>query len=457
MNTVINTKIGINRGLARFWIEGRKIAHSFKPGDRFDVNPDKQGKKMELVLNSEGEYRVYKRTKNNEVLPLIELKGDVIESVFEVSMLLRVVARNGKITIEIHGSVKKQMLRVSKFLNKLLKKEALTKGSLFTGLGVLDSAINQGLSNAGIDSYTKFIVERERKYVDAFLKNQTRGLFREDLIIVESPIEAVEFKGEICVDILVSSLPCTGSSKAGKTKNKIKSAELHVDAGSAFYYWLNFIAFCQPTLIIMENVVEFSNELSMSVIRSVLDNMGYDLKERNLGGNDFGCLENRNRMCFIAISKGLTDKVDFSLDSVLPIQLKESSVSEIMDVVPEDDKSWKSYSYLVDKEIRDKESGKGFGRELIDGTEEKVGTIRRLYNKGGSCDQFVKHPKFDENGLSRLFTLKEHARLKKIPEFLISGLSATIGHELLGQSVCYPVFESVGLSLGHWFNDLSTI
>jgi len=122
-------------------------------------------------------------------------------------------------------------------------------------------------------------------------------------------------------------------------------------------------------------------------------------------------------------------------------------VADVLEDVPLDSDTWRSYSYLADKEIRDKEAGKGFKRCLVDGSESKVPTIRRLYHKAGSTDTYVKHP----DGLrSRLFTPIEHARLKGIPERLIAGLSNTVAHEVLGQSVCYPVFVALGTALGQW-------
>lgn len=43
-----------------------------------------------------------------------------------------------------------------------------------------------------------------------------------------------------------------------------------------------------------------------------------------------------------------------------------------------------------------------------------------------------------EDGLERLLTVAEHARVKLIPESLVSGLSDTIAHQGLGQSVLLP-------------------
>lgn len=63
-----------------------------------------------------------------------------------------------------------------------------------------------------------------------------------------------------------------------------------------------------------------------------------------------------------------------------------------------------------------------------------------------STEPFIKHPKNPD--LSRLLTPSEHARVKGIPRKLIDGLSDTIAHEVLGQSVIFPIFEAIGKCFG---------
>lgn len=50
--------------------------------------------------------------------------------------------------------------------------------------------------------------------------------------------------------------------------------------------------------------------------------------------------------------------------------------------------------------------------------------------------------------LSRLLTPAEHARVKGIPLEVIEGVSETVAHEGLGQSVIFPKFEAVGFEIG---------
>lgn len=127
-------------------------------------------------------------------------------------------------------------------------------------------------------------------------------------------------------------------------------------------------------------------------------------------------------------------------------KVRETCINAILDDIPLDDESWKSYEYLATKEKRDKSEGKGFSRQLLTGNESGCGTLGTGYKKGRSTEPFILHP--EKTGLSRLFTKAEHERLKGIPAGLTDGVSETIGHEICGQSVCFPKFVSVGEEIG---------
>jgi len=73
-------------------------------------------------------------------------------------------------------------------------------------------------------------------------------------------------------------------------------------------------------------------------------------------------------------------------------------------------------------------------------------TITKGYAKVRSTDPKPQHP--TDPRLLRQFTLAEHVRMKGIPDHLIAGLGVTLGHELLGQSICYAPFRAVGALVG---------
>ncbi len=452
MLTVVNTKLGESRGIARIWLEGRKLGlASFEPGQPLSVTFDKASKKvcLKVAANDEdAQFSVSQRSRYGRVDPLIEIRSEQFREIFgDVGVLLRVAIKDGVAVIEAHGFTIQSIERVRRLKNKLDSGEPLAVGSLFSGGGVIDAAFHDGLQREGVQTYSKFVVEREFSYIDAMIRNQP-DLFRRDSVFVESDVGFVEFKRPPLVEILVAGIPCTGASKAGKTKNAISMAEEHSDAGACFFHFLNFVAQTQPAIVVVENVPGYMQSAGYAVIKSVLSTWGYRLSDAILNGVEFGGLEARDRMCLVATTDGLDQSnLGFDFSDVKSVFEKPATLSEVLEDVADDDPAWKTYSYLVAKQVKDKAAGKGFGRTLVTGCETSVPTLRRLYHKGGSCETFVAN----RDGVrSRLFTPGEHARIKGVPARIIAGVSDTTAHEILGQSVVYPVFVAVGCALARY-------
>ena len=148
-------------------------------------------------------------------------------------------------------------------------------------------------------------------------------------------------------------------------------------------------------------------------------------------------------MCMVAATEGL----ELNFETLKRPAKVERKLSEIMDPIGPDDKSWSAMSYLVRKEERDKAKGSNFMMQIVSGESTHCPTITKGYAKIRSTDPKFRAP--HDACLFRQFTLGEHARVKGIPESLVEGLGVTIGHELLGQSVCYQPFEAVGELLGN--------
>lgn len=441
MATIINTKLGESRGRKRVWLEGIKLSREgYQPGMKFDL--ELKGSDIHLNVKEEGRFTVSKRERNGRLYPIIDLTAQEVAEAFEGVEMLRVFIRNGVIVISAHHQQQRVTERVERLIDKLQRGEPLSVCSLFHGGGVLDKALHHGMAAGGLQSKVKVAVELESKYIESSLWNNPE-LWDSDSVVIESPIQLIDLKRKPPqVELLVGGVPCTGASRAGRSKNKLAHAESHPDAGAMFYNFLQFIEAVNPALIVLENVMEYRNTASMEVIRSVLSSWGYTLQERELDGNEFGALERRKRLCMVAMSAGIES---FTLDDVMPVRQKEHALSAIMEDVPLDSDSWKSYDYLAEKEIRDKAAGKGFARQLLTGEEPYCGVIGKDYAKSRSTEPFASHPV--DASLSRLFTPLEHSRLKCIPEEVIAGLSATVAHQVLGQSVIYPAFYAVAKHL----------
>jgi len=451
MTAIIVTKVGTNKNAPRIWLEGRKLEREgFRTGETYNVDSSK-GDRLTLVKVTGGKRNVSSKKRNGAALPVIDLNAQKLAEWFDEDEKLRVTIRKGRIVIRKHYLKAAAQERLERIRKKIVEKRKLATHSLFHGGGVLDRAIHSGMARAGVGSYVQVAVEIERKYLDLSLERNPH-LFDDESVLIESPVQDICLDRAIEADFCVMGIPCTGASTAGRAKMRDTKGEKrtylpeeHDSAGALFFQSLRWIEQTNPALVLIENVKPYQSTASMAVIRSVLTSLGYVVQERILNGCEFGALENRDRLCVVAMTEGLEDFID--IDDVVPLQTKPARLSDVLEDIPLDDERWKSYDYLREKEKRDIAAGKGFRRQLFTGNEGHISTVTREYNKARSTDPFVQHP--TDPLLSRLLTPAEHARVKGIPEDLIEApwMATTTRHEVLGQSVVFPVFESVGFAL----------
>jgi len=244
-------------------------------------------------------------------------------------------------------------------------------------------------------------------------------------------------------------MPCTGSSLAGRAKGNLTHAESHPAAGALFFSAMDWVRKFQPVITIIECVTQYRQTASMEVVRSLMSSWGYLVFEGNFNGCAYGALENRDRMVAICVSKGLQELGEFNLDQIKPLRTKPATLNEVLDTVAENDPIWTIHEYLESKEVEDKKNGKGFLRQHYTGEEPHINTITRGYARIRSTDPHIKHP--TKSRFTRLLTPIEHQRVKGLPEGWVqsTGLAASKAHEVLGQSVVYPVFEAVGAAVGN--------
>jgi DNA (cytosine-5)-methyltransferase 1 len=453
MSTIINTKLADHKGYKRLWMEGAKLAREgYQPGMRYDL--EIKDTQVCLRINDSGKYKISKRERNGNISPIIDLTAKELAEIFDGVEMLRVAIKSGTIIVSAHHQQKRVKERLDRLVDKIENGKPLEICSLFHGGGVLDKAIHKGLLDSGIKSKVAIAVELEGKYLDSSLRNNPE-LWDDDSLVVESPVQHVNLnRNPPQVDILMGGIPCTGASIAGRSKNKLEFAESHEAAGAMFFTFLQFVEILNPSIVLIENVKTYQNTASMAVIRSVLQTLGYRLQERVLNGCEFGALEKRDRLCVVGVSEGIEG---FDLDAVMPVRRKEPNLGAILEDIPQDSSRWKSYSYLAEKEKRDKEQGKGFSRQLLTGESESCGTIGRCYQKARSTEPQIVNEM--DKSLSRLMTPAEHCRVKGIPESVVKGLSDTVAHEVLGQSIVFPVFQAVakqiGDSVGRWASSIS--
>jgi len=407
----------------RIWIEGQKLSLSgFTPDALYTVLYDGIAKRITLSLDSvTGSKRVTKSTRNGKDRPIIDLQSKMVDSVFSGGDRLRVTFNHGQIIISQHHEVTSQEQREDRFQERS-DSGTLLKASMFTGGGISTDAITQAISQSGLNSRMSWVCEMEVKYIES--AGQNCMSIDDDTAFLVGMAEEIEPHLYSEVDVLSFSMPCAGFSKAGKSKHK-QTSENH--SGTALFGVINAIKASNPSVIISENVTEALDSPIYQLLTSELRRTGYKVFEQILDQRHTASIENRARYWMVAVSEGIAPE---SLELPQVIQ-DQPTIASILEANPSE--KWSTNDYLHAKAERDLAAGKGFKRQLITGAETTCGTIGRYYAKKRSTEPFV----VNSEGLERLFTPIEHARVKSVPEHLIQGISKTTAHEILGQSVDY--------------------
>lgn len=449
MNFYAIAKIGMHRGSPRLWIEGRRAsAAGFLPGMRFTVKKMAERSMLVMKLSDTGERVVSRKLRGEKEIPVIDINSSEVLSIFEGFDSIRVVVQDDCFFLLPSATQLAMKERKNRLLTKLSSAQPLSVGSVSHGGGVLSHALHKGLSDAGIASQLVFANEiREEMLEQAGTHN---SCWNSSTVALAAPLQELAFDNWAMsklptVEILEAGLPCSGASVAGRAKRALDMPEAHPEVGHLVVPFLALIARVNPAVILLENVKHYQNTASMCMIRTHLKERGYTVHESILDSSDWNALERRERLCMV----GVTEGVSIDIEGLIKPHKVERRIAEILDPVAEDSPSWSEMAGLKAKQQRDKEAGKGFMMQIVTPFDTKCPTMTKGYAKVRSTDPKVQHPSNPD--LLRQFTPAEHARLKGIPIDLIDGMSNTLAHELLGQSICYAPFRAVGKLIGDAF------
>lgn len=432
-------KISDHKSGKRLWIQGLRLEEAgYEIGASYLIDYDEAKRQVTILLAGDGERKVSRKKVGDRFYPLIDLVNARLAQIFADVERVQVSLRDGEILIEYHHLDDAKHRRESMLWQRLREGLALRIASMAHGAGILDYYLHLGLEDQRIRSGMIWAVEPENVYLQTSLNNNPVWSYQ--CTAIEGRIEDVRTDELPRPDILVAGLPCTGASRAGRSKNRLKFAEAHESSGTAFIGWLMAIRQIMPAVLVLENVVEYRNTVSMHLIRETLENWRYRLHEV-IVGPELGAFEDRRRLCMVAVSDG----IDFRFE-LEPVRKAEETLGEILEDVSLNADCWNACEYLHRKEERDRKAGKGFAMQLVDERSEKVGTIGRSYHKWRSTEPLVVHP--ENPSLKRQLTVNEVARVKTINPRLVAGMSRTRQIEMLGQSVLGVAFRAVGRNIG---------
>jgi len=415
----VERKLGTHKGARRLWLEGQRLTDiGFDAGVRYQKAV--ADGVLTLKLSAQGSHTV----SHKHGRPVVDLLTRELGNVERVEVRMT----EGAVFVSVHSIDAASAARLARINAKLAAGQPLRLGSICHGGGVASDALLRGLGNAEM----QWAIEQDATYLEQSL---TRGALSVCGASIEADLGNVDPRSLEQVDVLEAGLPCTAASRAGKAKKGLVVQEDEEKLADLVVAFLEIIRATQPAVVLLENVPEYADSATASIIRARLRRFGYNLHETIVQGAEWS-LEARQRWILLATTRGL----DVSLDDLQP-QRAEATLADVID--PSAD-GWRSLDTVERKAARDKANGNGFsrGRRLLDATATSVPTLRRGYQKGGSCDVRLAHP--TKAGQARLFTAAEHAAIKGIPPKLVAGLSEKKAHEVLGQSVISPAFVGLG-------------
>lgn len=451
------TAVGEHRGSPRLWLQGENLAHAgFSPGCRFDLLVESGT--LKLVLNDEGKRTVSAKTRGNRAFPVIDINSR--EELAPIARFgwVRILITGQMIVILPLASEERRLIRMERAAGKMQDGDPLDMGSLSHGGGILSHAVHTGLYLEGVDSRLRFANEIRGELLDH--ARAVNDGWEDDTVSLAAPLQELAFDQEAmnklpAVDILEAGLPCSGASVSGRSKRGLALPEDHPEVGHLVVPFMSLVAQVNPLVVILENVLPYQSSASASIIRTLMRDFGYDTHECVLRGREFGALEDRDRYCLLAVTRG----VAFDLDQLVRPEVGPARLGDVLEEVASDDSRWSAMAGLKAKMERDIEAGKGFRMQVFDAASSRIGTITKGYAKVRSTDPKIRHP--DNPDLLRQLMPVEHARVKQVPEHLVDGLSDTVAHEVLGQSVVYQPFVAVGAlvarALKVWCAKLETL
>lgn len=399
--------IGSNKGAPRIWIEGRKaLSGGFAPGTRYTAKVDPEKCLLTLEQCEQGMRIVSKKTRGDKELPVIDLNSHELLSIFAGLDSVRVVVQQNRIHILPVASELRARRRLLRLRDRIQKGEALSFGSAASGIGILDMAAHEGFALAGVDGNLKLAVEiRDDCMEHAVAVNP---VYSTDTVTVTMPMQefafddwAVSQAGE--QDVFCIGIPCSGASVAGRSRRGLDHPESHPDVGHMVVPFLALVAKLNPVAICLECVIPYRNTASMSVIRSMLRDLGYDVYETDLEASDWNMIEHRSRFCMVAVTTG----IPFSFENLKKPELRQRQFGEIMDNVDPGHSTWGRIDYIWSKLQRDQSAGKGFAPTVVDASSTKLPVLNKSLHKRQSTGTYIQHPTQPE--LFRIPTVKEHA------------------------------------------------
>lgn len=247
-------------------------------------------------------------------------------------------------------------------------------------------------------------------------------------------------------DILCAGFPCQAFSISGKQRG-FEDAR-----GTLFFDVARIVKEKKPKIVFMENVRNFAshdNGKTLEVVKTTMEELGYDFYYKVLSASDYGIPQKRERVYMIGFRKDLGIK-EFSYPT--PIKLEKHVENFLINddriveglIVEREDTYFNSVvdDFYSDKPIRLGIVNKGGQGERIYSVK---GVAITLSAHGGGA--FAKTGGYLVNGMTRRLHPRECARLMGYPDDYIISENFNQAYKQFGNSVVIDVLQFLGYSI----------
>lgn len=356
----------------------------------------------------------------------LDIKNKNVVEVFEGETELMMIYSQGKLVFCETPKSKSVRQRIEYMAEAIIKDNKINHASLFAGVGCADIGVEQGFNKAGIDSDLVFMNELETKFVDTFTNNNptykpgktvTAAMDMHQLFPAAIPNVHLWTAGIVCKSF---------SSLNVKHRSEPEWDEMFGHLTISTLMTLQMSQFKAP-IICVEQVVPYFNSLSFHQLKRILEIKGYKMhvagdfssteKYQGVSSKKYGDIENRRRLFVAFVTEGINVDFDFMDDMK---KTNTTPISELLD----DSASIPEKAFNIGASLKKKSLETDWNNRVVGDDVTSISTISAGYGRVRIEDPKLLKDNNNILGDFRLFTDREIARFKQLPEDLVDGVPA---------------------------------
>ena len=248
-------------------------------------------------------------------------------------------------------------------------------------------------------------------------------------------------------DILCAGFPCQAFSISGK------QCGFEDSRGTLFFDVARIVKAKKPKVVFMEYVKNFAshdNGNTLSVVKTIMEDLGYTFHQRVLNAADYGIPQKRERIYMVCFRNDLAIE-EFNFPKPFPLK------KHVEDFLLEDESLLEHlYIQRPDTYFNGVEDNKYSNKPIRLGIVNKGGQGERIYSvkgiaitlsaNGGGI--FAKTGGYLINGKTRKLHPRECARLMGFPDSYKICESDNQAYKQFGNSVVIDVLQLIGQEIG---------